>query len=72
MRGPTAQASLAGRWSSFQWMSNRGIVKLNSILLLTLVSSYACGYDTSMMNGLQALDTWKASFNHPGAAELGL
>ncbi|KAI1461062.1 general substrate transporter [Annulohypoxylon moriforme] len=56
----------------FWWISNKGIVKLNLILLLSLISSCSCGYDTSMMNGLQSLDTWKEAFNHPGPTQLGL
>ncbi|KAK8128913.1 hypothetical protein PG984_010021 [Apiospora sp. TS-2023a] len=54
------------------WLSNAGIVKLNAILLLSLISSYATGFDGSMMNGLQSLDSWKASFNHPTASDLAL
>jgi len=56
----------------FAWFSNAGIVKLNAILLLSLISSYATGFDGSMMNGLQSLDSWKASFNHPEASDLAL
>ncbi|TEA11266.1 Lactose permease [Colletotrichum sidae] len=68
----TVDAAIASRRGALKWMSNPGIVKLNCILALSLVSSYATGYDGSMMNGLQSLDTWNASFNNPGASELGL
>lgn len=54
------------------WLSNPGIVKLNLMLVLLQISSYATGYDGSMMNGLQSLSTWQNSFNNPGASELGL
>ena len=57
------------RWS---WLSDKGIVKLNLMLLLFQISSYATGYDGSMMNGLQSLDSWKAAFNDPDASQLGL
>ena len=42
---------LAGRKTSY-W-ANAGLLNLNIILLLAQVSSYATGYDGSMMNGLQ-------------------
>ncbi|KIL88267.1 lactose permease [Fusarium avenaceum] len=71
-----AQASLAlddqlsAGW--FSWFTNKGILKLNAILCLSLISSYATGYDGSMMNGLQSLDTWKADFNNPDANKLAI
>ncbi|KAG5748788.1 hypothetical protein H9Q70_008538 [Fusarium xylarioides] len=71
-----AQASLALddqlAAGSFGWLTNKGILKLNAILCLSLISSYATGYDGSMMNGLQSLDTWKASFNNPDANKLAI
>lgn len=57
-------------WTS--WLSNKGILKLNAILCLSLISSYATGYDGSMMNGLQSLDEWKKSFNDPNANTLAM
>ncbi|GJC96764.1 hexose transporter [Colletotrichum higginsianum] len=68
----TVDAAIANKRGALKWLSNPGIVKLNCVLALSLVSSYATGYDGSMMNGLQSLDTWKDSFNHPDAQELGL
>ncbi|KAH8169852.1 sugar transporter domain-containing protein [Sarocladium implicatum] len=56
----------------FSWLNNRGILKLNAILCLSLISSYATGYDGSMMNGLQSLDEWKKSFNDPNANTLAI
>jgi hypothetical protein len=44
---------LAGRNTSY-W-ANRGILTLNMMLLLPQLSSYATGYDGSMMNGLQSV-----------------
>ena len=64
--------ALGDQARGFSWLSNAGIVKLNLMLLLFQISSYATGYDGSMMNGLQSLDSWKESFNYPGASELGL
>lgn len=65
-------AAVAGRAGVFAWFRNAGIVKLNLMLLLPLISSYATGFDSSMMNGLQSLDSWKAYFGFPDASELGL
>ncbi|KAH8660160.1 putative sugar transporter [Xylariales sp. PMI_506] len=56
----------------FSWLSDKGLLKLNLILCLSLISSYATGYDGSMMNGLQSLDEWKNYFNNPNASELAL
>ncbi|PVH71709.1 general substrate transporter [Cadophora sp. DSE1049] len=63
-------AALSGRQTGY--FANSGMVTLNLILVLSLISSYATGYDGSMMNGLQTLDTWKAFFNNPGASSLAL
>lgn len=68
----TVDGAVAGRTGVFTWMKNAGIMKLNLILFLSLISSYATGFDSSMMNGLQSLDTWKAYFNNPGASDLAL
>lgn len=68
----TVDAAVAGRAGVFAWLKNAGIVKLNLVLFLSLISSYATGFDSSMMNGLQSLDTWKAYFNTPGASDLAL
>ncbi|KAK7417636.1 hypothetical protein QQX98_004457 [Neonectria punicea] len=71
-RPVTVGAAVGTNAGAFSWLSNAGIVKLNLILILPLISSYATGFDGSMMNGLQSLDTWQAFFNHPSASELGL
>jgi len=42
------------------------------VLMLAVLTSATNGYDGSMMNGLQALDEWKESFNYPKAATRGL
>ncbi|GME56944.1 Lactose permease [Neofusicoccum parvum] len=70
MGGVSADAVLNGQKAG--WFENAAIVKLNLILLLSMISSYATGFDGSMMNGLQSLDTWNNFFNHPGPSLLGL
>ncbi|KAI0022134.1 general substrate transporter [Xylariomycetidae sp. FL0641] len=68
----TVDAAVSGRTGVFSWLKDRGLVKLNLILALSLVSSYATGFDGSMMNGLQSLNTWKAFFHNPGPSDLAL
>ncbi|RDW57754.1 hypothetical protein BP5796_12555 [Coleophoma crateriformis] len=67
---PTLKAVLADR--KVGYFADKGLTKLNFILILSLLSSYATGYDGSMMNGLQSLDEWKGYFNQPGAHTLAL
>jgi hypothetical protein len=69
---PVSVEGVLGHEGAFSWMKNKGIVKLNLMLILSLISSYATGYDGSMMNGLQSLDTWNEFFDNPGASELAL
>ncbi|KAJ5485407.1 sugar transporter [Penicillium diatomitis] len=69
---PLTVGAMSKRGSGLGWLSNKGIVQLNMMLVLFQVSSFATGYDGSMMNGLQSLTSWKESFNNPGASELGL
>ena len=63
-------SALEGRKIGF--FADKGIIKINCILMLTLISSYANGYDGSMMNGLQSLDEWKSYFNNPSPSTLAL
>lgn len=66
----TVDDALKGRNTGF--FADKGIIKVNAILMLSLISSYANGYDGSMMNGLQSLDEWKSYFNQPTASTLAL
>ncbi|KAJ5951295.1 uncharacterized protein N7479_009708 [Penicillium vulpinum] len=72
VESPFTIGALGSRGNGLSWLSNSGIIKLNLMLVLLQISSYATGYDGSMMNGLQSLTSWKNSFNNPGASELGL
>ena len=69
---PLTVGALKDKGATFSWLSDGGIIKLNLMLVLFQISSYATGYDGSMMNGLQSLTTWQNSFDNPGASELGL
>ncbi|KAL5115647.1 hypothetical protein ACEQ8H_006446 [Pleosporales sp. CAS-2024a] len=66
----TMDQALVGRKTG--WFADRGIITINLILVLSQISSYATGYDGSMMNGLQSLDEWNAFFHQPGASTLAL
>ncbi|WVQ93819.1 hypothetical protein IAU59_000897 [Kwoniella sp. CBS 9459] len=46
--------------------------KLNLICFLCIMTSMNNGYDGSMMNGLQSLDTWKNYFGTPTGSLLGI
>ncbi|KAJ5336640.1 uncharacterized protein N7506_004662 [Penicillium brevicompactum] len=69
---PITVGEIGKKQHGLSWLSNGGIMKLNFMLVIFQISSYATGYDGSMMNGLQSLTSWRDSFNHPGASELGL
>jgi hypothetical protein len=82
----TMDQALMGRKTG--WYADRGIITINLLLVLCQVSSYATGYDGSMMStfvegmqltkterfvdGLQSLDEWKEFFHQPGASTLAL
>ncbi|CAM0138631.1 hypothetical protein VKS41_008362 [Umbelopsis sp. WA50703] len=53
------------------WFTYRHIALLNFLLLGSLLAQVVCGYDGSMMNGLQAVPTWNEFFNNPSGAVLG-
>lgn len=53
------------------WYRISHLLRLNLLLLIPLMSSAIAGYDGSMMNGLQALPSWKRDFNHPKGHVLG-
>ncbi|CCA69468.1 related to hexose transporter protein [Serendipita indica DSM 11827] len=55
-----------------KWWNHSHIVKLNLLLIIPLITSYANGFDGSMMNGLQSVERWKAYFHYPTEEDLGL
>ncbi|KAH8113751.1 hexose transporter [Phellopilus nigrolimitatus] len=55
-----------------KWYNNWRLIALNAWVVLFLITSSTNGYDGSMMNGLQSLDQWENSFNHPMGGMLGL
>ncbi|KAG4413948.1 hypothetical protein IFR04_012915 [Cadophora malorum] len=57
--------------STKHWFQTPHLLRLNLLLLVPLLSSPVAGYDGSPMNGLQALEQWRAYFGHPAGALLG-
>lgn len=53
------------------WFTYRHIALLNFLLLGGLLAQVVCGYDGSMMNGLQSVPTWKKFFDNPRGSILG-
>ncbi|KAH8553332.1 MFS sugar transporter-like protein [Umbelopsis sp. PMI_123] len=54
------------------WATEGGMLKLYWYSAVLIVNSAINGYDGSMMNGLQVLDTWAGYFNYPSDSQLGL
>jgi MFS family permease len=54
------------------WIFEPGLLSLNLLLLGVLVSDITNGYDNSLLNGLQLLDSWQDYFGSPEGAWLGL
>ncbi|KAG9104819.1 hypothetical protein FRC06_008049, partial [Ceratobasidium sp. 370] len=55
-----------------RWWKHRHLLILNLMLVIPLVTSYANGFDSSMMNGLQSVTGWKEYFGYPTSKQLGL
>lgn len=54
------------------WFMQKHLLHLNGLLLFVIMTPASLGFDASMMNGLQALQTWQNSFGVPTGALLGL
>ncbi|KOS18592.1 Lactose permease [Escovopsis weberi] len=53
------------------WWSYPGLRRLNLILLGCIVCDMTNGYDGSMLNGLQSLESWQDALGHPTGTRLG-
>ncbi|KAJ5759006.1 general substrate transporter [Penicillium odoratum] len=53
------------------WFKVPHLLRLNLLLLIPLISSSVCGFDGSLMNGLQSVDAWKSYFGNPQGQVLG-
>ncbi|KIW05920.1 uncharacterized protein PV09_03113 [Verruconis gallopava] len=54
------------------WWRYKNLRTLNLLLLVPLLSIFTQGFDGSMMNGLQAVESWRGYFGEPKGATLGL
>lgn len=54
------------------WWHYPALRTLNLLLICCIVTDITNGYDGSMLNGLQIIDSWKDFFNHPTGSILGV
>lgn len=54
------------------WYKVKHLLLLNILMIVPLLSGASAGYDGSLMNGLQSMDEWKATYNSPTGTLLGL
>uniref|UniRef100_A0A0W0G5Z6 Major facilitator superfamily (MFS) profile domain-containing protein n=1 Tax=Moniliophthora roreri TaxID=221103 RepID=A0A0W0G5Z6_MONRR len=77
---PSSSTSLGSVGPCHQWKNNThpkwwkdpGLRKNVGWVVTLYLSVFALGYDTSLINGLQALPQWNEYFNHPTGSRLGL
>ncbi|KPM42202.1 hypothetical protein AK830_g4325 [Neonectria ditissima] len=69
-RPVTVGAAICSSAGAFSWLSNAGIVKLNLILVLPLISSYATGFDGSMITACSHSTSGRASSTTPALRSL--
>ncbi|KAJ5128295.1 hexose transporter protein [Penicillium atrosanguineum] len=64
---------LAGQqWPKVTWWKMKGMRFVYLTLWAAMITSATNGYDGSLMNGLEAMDSWNESYNHPTGSTLGL
>lgn len=64
---------LAGReWPRVTWWKMHGMRSVYLTLWAALITSATNGYDGSLMNGLEAMDSWKIAYHYPTGGTLGL
>ncbi|KAK8864109.1 hypothetical protein IAR55_001355 [Kwoniella newhampshirensis] len=54
------------------WYKNKGLRQLNFMLSIVFMSEFLCGYDGTIVGGLQALPSWREDLGHPNASKIGL
>lgn len=42
------------------WWHDRGLLKLNLLIMIPLMSEYVQGYDASLINNVQQLKSWQS------------
>ncbi|KAL1895650.1 hypothetical protein Sste5346_005120 [Sporothrix stenoceras] len=53
------------------WFQYPHLLKLNLLLLCGFLAQFTCGFDGSMINGMQSLPEWIEFFGNPKGAALG-
>ncbi|RAL63134.1 hypothetical protein DID88_004216 [Monilinia fructigena] len=53
------------------WWHDRGLLKLNFLIVIPLMSEYVQGYDASLINNVQQLKIWQKEFHYPKGSLLG-
>ncbi len=53
------------------WFKDKGLLKLNFLLSIVMLSASTTGFDAGMMNGFQSLGKWETDFGNPEGALLG-
>lgn len=52
------------------WFQYPELLKLNVLLLSAFLAQFTCGFDGSMLNGMQSLPHWKAAFGDPVSLDM--
>ncbi|CAI7589328.1 unnamed protein product [Penicillium pancosmium] len=60
------------QWPKVTWWKMKGMRFVYLTLWAAMITSATNGYDGSLMNGLEAMDSWNESYNHPTGSTLGL
>ena len=47
------------------WFQYPHLLKLNILLVCAFLTQFTCGFDASMVNGMQSLPSWQAAFGDP-------
>ncbi|KAL2831635.1 general substrate transporter [Aspergillus pseudoustus] len=58
--------------STAPWWQQKNLRQLYLMMVFLFLSSTSLGYDASLLNGLQTMDTWAEYFNDPKGSRLGL
>ncbi|RSL44735.1 hypothetical protein CEP54_014555 [Fusarium duplospermum] len=66
------RGDLQGNVDAKRWWKYRNLRNLNLLLIIPFLSLFTIGFDGSMMNGLQSIETWRKDFGEPTGATLGL
>ncbi|KAF5023282.1 hypothetical protein F66182_4663 [Fusarium sp. NRRL 66182] len=67
-----AEEHHAPQGSTLPFWKQTELRKLYVMMCFLFLGSTTLGYDGSLLNGLQTMDTWQRSFNHPTGSRLGV